>query len=196
MSLTEKVERAKDDFDEVYEAGKKAEYDAFWDAYQYNGNRDSYASAFYNIGWTDSIYNPKYDIVCTANGQSLFAYSRITDTKVSIDVSKATNAQYLFDSAERLVTIRNLIISENTSVGQYAFRYCSALVNLTITGTINGAGWDFHWSTKLSHDSLMNIINALKDGVSPTTITLGTTNLNKLTDAEKAIATQKGWTLA
>lgn len=28
------------------------------------------------------------------------------------------------------------------------------------------------------------------------TITFGTTNLNKLTDAEKAIATQKGWTLA
>jgi hypothetical protein len=44
----------------------------------------------------------------------------------------------------------------------------------------------------------MSIIYALKDysGTSTSkTVTLGTTNLNKLTEAEKAIATQKGWSL-
>jgi hypothetical protein len=45
----------------------------------------------------------------------------------------------------------------------------------------------------------MNVINILKDysGSGTTyTLTLGSTNLAKLTDAEKAIATEKGWTLA
>ena len=49
----------------------------------------------------------------------------------------------------------------------------------------------------LTHDSLMNVINEAGDVTSnPQTLTLGTTNLNKLTDEEKAIATNKGWTLA
>ena len=39
MDIAEKVLRAKTDLDDVYEAGKKAEYDAFWDEYQDYGNR-------------------------------------------------------------------------------------------------------------------------------------------------------------
>jgi hypothetical protein len=43
----------------------------------------------------------------------------------------------------------------------------------------------------------MSIINALQKKTSGTwTVTLGTTNLNKLDTNEKAIATDKGWTLA
>ena len=49
----------------------------------------------------------------------------------------------------------------------------------------------------LTHDSLMNVINKAADVTSsPKTLTLGATNLAKLSDAEKAIATGKGWTLA
>lgn len=53
----------------------------------------------------------------------------------------------------------------------------------------------------LNHETLMSIINNLKDYSEDTsgtvyTCAFGTTNLEKLTDEEKAIATQKGWTLA
>ena len=46
----------------------------------------------------------------------------------------------------------------------------------------------------------MSIINCLKDYSTDTsgtshTVTLGTTNLAKLTDEQKAIATEKGWSL-
>lgn len=49
-------------------------------------------------------------------------------------------------------------------------------------------------------ESLMNIINNLYDiataGVQPQKLQLGSTNLAKLTDEEKVIATNKGWSLS
>ena len=56
-------------------------------------------------------------------------------------------------------------------------------------------------ATKLTHDSLMNIINNLYDiktkGVKPQKLVLGVTNLSeKLTAEEIAIATEKGWTIS
>ena len=52
-------------------------------------------------------------------------------------------------------------------------------------------------SPLLTHDSLLNVINEAADvTANPKTLTLGTNNLVKLTDEEKAIATSKGWTLA
>jgi hypothetical protein len=49
----------------------------------------------------------------------------------------------------------------------------------------------------LTHQSLLNILNSLvpQEGATKT-LTLGSDNLAKLTDEEKAIATDKGWTLA
>lgn len=98
----------------------------------------------------------------------------------------------------KLHTIAKMGVDENTKFSN-AFISCKELVNLTIDGIIGQNGFDIHWSTKLTHDSLMSIINALADksGTGTTwTITLGTDNLAKLTDTQKAIATQKGWTLA
>ena len=53
---------------------------------------------------------------------------------------------------------------------------------------------------KLTHDSLMNIINNLYDiasvGVQPQQLVLGSTNLAKLTAEEIQIATNKGWSVS
>ena len=55
-------------------------------------------------------------------------------------------------------------------------------------------------STKLTHDSLMNVINGLYDiaslGVQTQKLVLDSTNLAKLTADEIAIATNKGWTVS
>ena len=64
------------------------------------------------------------------------------------------------------------------------------------TGTL-----DISHLTQLDHSSLLLIINGLYDYVSAGSsgtryIKIGTTNLAKLTDEEKAIATSKGWTIA
>ena len=56
MTIAEQITRAKADLDEVYAAGKQAEYDAFWDAYQSNGERASYENAFSGRGWNDITF--------------------------------------------------------------------------------------------------------------------------------------------
>ena len=73
--------------------------------------------------------------------------------------------------------------------------YCPELT--TITGNPNfKSSIDLSRSTKLTHDSIMVVINGLQTVTSSKKLTLGSTNLAKLTDEEKKIATDKGWTLA
>ena len=70
------------------------------------------------------------------------------------------------------------------------------------TQSANNSAYTLNLSTcpALTHDSLMNVINGLYDiasaGVKPQKLQLGSTNLAKLTDEEKAIATNKGWTVS
>lgn len=74
------------------------------------------------------------------------------------------------------------------------FYKCTALK--TITGNPNfKVSLNLSYSENLTHDSLMVVINGLQT-VTMQTLTLGSTNLTKLTDADKKIATDKGWTLA
>lgn len=61
---------------EVFEAGKKSEYDAFWDAFQNYGKRTDYKYAFSYNSWYKNIFKPKYDIRPTGSGgEYLFANS-------------------------------------------------------------------------------------------------------------------------
>ena len=219
----------------VYDAGKKAEYDAFWDNYQDNGNRTNYNNGFtgYGKGWNSKNFYPKYDFKPIradsmfyawedATLQTLDLLQRFKECNVEFDTSKATQVNQcfayskftalpaidltsvsgivskLYYSCPYLETIEKIKIHENIGIDGWFYNN-RELVNLTIEGAIGQNGFDVHWSTKLSKDSLMSIINALydyKNSGKTYTVTFGTENLAKLTDAEKAIATQKGWTLA
>lgn len=75
------------------------------------------------------------------------------------------------------------------------FDNCTALTTL---GGFTGlkVNLDLHYSNQLTKESLLNVFNEAADvTASPKTLTLGATNLAKLTDEDKAIATNKGWTL-
>ena len=56
---------------------------------------------------------------------------------------------------------------------------------------------DLSYSKKLTHESLMNVINNLYDiaakGVKTQKLVLGSTNLAKLTAEEIQICTERGW---
>ena len=110
----------------------------------------------------------------------------------------------MFDGCKQLKTIRGIIPAPVTATARtnYSdmFTDCIALENLTIMGTIYH-GLSVSSCTALSHTSLMSIIDNLADYSEDTSgtswvVTLGSTNLAKLTNAEKAIATQKNWSLA
>ena len=116
-----------------------------------------------------------------------------------IDLSSATNVMGTFYGCQK-VTSLSITLPDRELVFTNFVRDMIALENLDITGTINGNGFNISWSTKLTHDSLMSIINALADKSEDTsgtiwTVTLGETNIAKLTDEEINIATQKGWVL-
>lgn len=119
------------------------------------------------------------------------------------DFSNCTSTTYTigaFEYSEKVVSIEGIKVAETTYINRWFVR-CYELVDCPFEGVIGSNGLNVSWSTKLSHDSLMSIINCLKDYSADTSgtswvVTLGTANLAKLTNAEKAIATQKGWTLA
>ena len=115
MSIAEKILRAKEDYDAVYEAGyekgkseggdteaayeqgkadgKQAEWNAFWDRYQENGTKTDYRYGFCGRGWNEETFNPKYSIAPTGDGvQCMFRYSGMKKLNSSqVDFSQCNN---------------------------------------------------------------------------------------------------------
>lgn len=138
------------------------------------------------------------DLSKVTNASALFGYNSVLTTIPKINLSSMTTSTYLFQNDSKLETIEELTISEKVAFVTSSFSGCTALTRLIMAGTLATNGLDLHWSTKLDKESVLSIINILQDktAVGGTwTVTLGSENLAKLTDAEKAVATQKGWTL-
>lgn len=200
MTMAEKLTAIAENEQRVFNAGKQAEYNRFWDAYQENGTRTGYSNAFYN--WRKDAFNPKYPIRCTNSNSANSTFASFYGKEILVDVEITNaypgvwtnNANMTFYNADGLVTITKLILDESVSFPN-TFYNCKALQNITIEGVI-GNNLDIHWSP-LTHDSLMSVINHLQTKSSGTfTLTLGSANLAQLSDTEKAIASGKGWTLA
>ena len=201
MTVAENLLRAKSDIDEVYEAGKQAEYDRFWDAYQNKGNYEGYSMAFAGTRWNDDTYNPKYDIAVNNVANQMYSFSSITDTKVSIDVASGISVQLSNTFAySKLVTIRKLIVREGNSLAT-AFISCTALKNIVFEGVI-GRSIDIHWSTLLTADSLESIVTHLSDTATGYTCTLPTTAESTYNAVHgdgawsALVATKTNWTFA
>lgn len=120
----------------------------------------------------------------------------------SFDTSQVTNMSYMFNGCTNLTTIdlSNFDAIKVTSSTGLRFFGTSAnsLPQLTdFKAPKNmGANLDFSPCPNLTHDSLMSIINNLATVTSTKKLVLGATNLAKLTDEEKALATNKGWTIS
>jgi hypothetical protein len=178
----------------------KSWYDEFWDKLQQGGRRTGYRNTFYDWQWDNSIYNPKYPIVCSGNSLDMMRYSSITDTIVDITFTNV-GSSYVFANNVNLKTIRKLIITDKvTFVGW--FTDCTALENIVIEGTIGQNGFDIHWSTLLSADSLKSIITALSTTTTGLTVTLPTTAQANY-EAKYGtgswsvlVATRSNWTIA
>lgn len=116
------------------------------------------------------------------------------------------NGYKMFYNCGSVVTMGGFVDCEHIIWGSNSYQPFSnkkALENILEMGTIK-YNIMLSNSSKLTVDSLMIVINALYDftgkgesiGDRSGKLYLGSTNLAKLSDEQKAIATNKGWTLA
>ena len=84
---------------------------------------------------------------------------------------------------------------QNATNTSNCFYACVALTD--VTGSPNfKTSFTLSDCVNLTHDSLMVFINGLQTVTTTQKLTLGSNLLGKLTDDEKKVATDKGWTLA
>jgi len=111
------------------------------------------------------------------------------------DISHSNTNQYMFQNCTSLVDLTLGDFSGASNVTQM-FSNCTALENLTFTGSTCSISFNLSYCSRLTHDSLMSVLNALPSIENSATLTLGTINKNKLTLEEMEIATNKGWQIA
>ena len=224
MSVSKKLTAVAQNEQKVYDAGKKSQYDEFWDNY-IGGIKASgdYRNCFTGKGWTNTTFSPTQDMTPTGGVGNFFNAVQITDLKgildkngVTFDFSKATDFDYFcynasithfpvldISSATRLThsfdwsklkSIEKII----TKTGLPSLYQVTELESVVIEGEIANSA-SVSYCTKLTHDSLMSIINALKDYSADTSgtthkLTMGDINIAKLTADELKIIENKGWT--
>ena len=125
---------------------------------------------------------------------SMFYDCRNLTTVPLFDTKNVTNMKNMFYSCSNLTTVPLFDTSNVTNMSSM-FKGCSSLEAIHMIN-IN-ANLDISASTKFTREALLEIIGNLKAQTSGSKkLTMGSTNLAKLTDEDKAIATNKGWTLA
>lgn len=157
---------------------------------------------------------PQIDTSKVGSMTYMFGYCSNLTTIPQIDTSSLSNMAYMFYNCTNLTTIPQLN-GENISILSSAFSGCKSLENFN--GLINlgqayqtsqSANYDYYKlvltsSTLLTEQSIINILNNLYDiatkGCNTQTVTLGATNLAKLTSTEGqqalASAQSKGWNI-
>lgn len=216
----------KDEHDKFWDAyqdyGKRTSYNLAFGGYGFNftnfypkydikpvGNNNS---ALERIFYAWNVYNApeectgslkqrleecgvKFDTSEVTYFSQVFGYGNWTELP-AMDMRNATAVTGLYNSCKLLVTIEKLLVSETTPM--FAFTECISLENIVIEGTIGKNGLNVASCRNLTHDSLMSIVNALKDYSEDTsgtvyTVTLGSANISKLTDTELESIEAKGW---
>ena len=135
---------------------------------------------------------PQFDTSNVTNMMYTFLECGSLTTIPQLNTSNVTSMYCAFQSCGKLTTIPQLDVSNVTDMN-YTFRFCGSLKSILMYGM--KVSFDISVSTKFEESDLVTILNNLATVTSTKTLTMGSTNLAKLTDEEKAIATNKGWTL-
>ena len=109
------------------------------------------------------------------------------------DTSKVTSMQEMFYFDSSLETVPAFDCTNVTNMNNI-FASCRNLKSILMTNI--GVSLDISASTRFEREDLVLLLNNLKTVTTTQTLRMGATNLAKLTDEDKSIATNKGWTLA
>lgn len=165
-------------------------------------------SSAINMGWMLSGNNLKYldvnhfDTSKVTNMYAMFSYSRsLTQLDISkFDTSNVLDFGHVFANwinvCEEL-NISGLNLTKCTSMKETFFR--SSFIVIISDGlklpNIDMSNIGLDDSTKLTVDSIAGLLNALPQSDKGYSFQIGSDNIAKLSDEQKAIATDKGWTL-
>ena len=111
----------------------------------------------------------------------------------ALHFSKGETFDFAWEGCSSLTSMPALDLHNGSSIRD-AWIGCSSLTTLGGFGAIKES-FSLSDSPKLTVESIMNVVNQAAT-VTGKTMTFGSTNLAKLTDAQKSVATSKGWTLA
>ena len=150
----------------------------------------------------------------TSNATSIagmFSYCYSLKAIPNFNTVNVTDLYQFCYQCNSLLTIPKLNASKVTRVENMLYG-CRLLTNLggfenlgmayetSQSANYNSYTLRLSYSSEITHDSLMNVINNLYDiktkGCNAQQLILGATNINKLTSEEIAIATEKGWTVS
>ena len=157
---------------------------------------------------------PQLDTSNVTDMHQMFHNCNKITTVPQINTSNVTDMELMFSSCTNLTTIPQLNGEKLTNINRTFFGCTSlenfnGLINLgqayltTTSANYNNYKLDLSNSTSLTEQSLINILNNLYDiatkGCKTQTVTLGATNLAKLTSTEGqqalASAQSKGWNI-
>lgn len=157
------------------------------------------------------VSTPEYDFKNITQMDGVFSNCQSLEVVNIKNTNKVKTAQITFNSCNALVTVPELNLGNCQNV-RLMFNQCRNLTNLgglvdlgkafLTTASENYENYTITLSSsyKLTHESLMNVINNLYDiataGVPAQQLIIGATNLAKLTESEIKIATDKGWTVS
>lgn len=108
MSIAEKLTLIAENQQKVYDAGKTAEWNEFWDKFQINGKRSYYNYAFRGYGWGGDNFYPKYDLIVKGDATQMFyawadyntelfnLKARLQERDVTLDTSGANRIRQMF----------------------------------------------------------------------------------------------------
>lgn len=127
------------------------------------------------------------------NMKGMFTNAYKLKTIPELDTSNVTDMHGMFANCSGLTSIGELDASKCTDFG-LIFSNCNSLTSIGVYGFTRSINIS---QTALEHDAIVAFLNQAGTAYdSSQKITMGSAKLALLSDEEKAIATNKGWTLA
>lgn len=154
-------------------------------------NVTSMNSTFYNCRSLTTV--PQLNTSKVTDMYSTFYNCSSLTAVPLLDTSKVKNMSQLFWYCGNLQTVPAFDCTNVTNMNNI-FTSCSSLKSILMTGM--KVSFDISASTLFERADLLIILNNLTTVTTTKTLKMGATNLARLTDEDKAIATNKGWTLA
>lgn len=177
----------------LFDNGRQAEYNEFWDKYQNFGGRDDYSMAFGGVGWNNKTFRPKYDIIgynfsnifngcgitnlkeclnscgiifdttAATVASNVFSNSSITDVPSIYDVASSTTLNWFYSAANVKNVEKYVFKKDGSQAWGNTFQFANSLQNIVFEGAIGKNGFNIQWSKFLSKDSILSILNCLQD---------------------------------